>query len=425
MSRTAMLVQVSAGDNHNKFYELTLDGESVRARWGRVGATGQSMTYAGGEREFNRRKAAKMRGGYVEVATAGDTGQGSASKDVLRTAATTALAASTDPAVLNLIDYLVAKNAHEIATTSGGKIVVKNGQATTALGPVTKFAISQARTVLDDLERESARKGADRVTLLERYLTLIPQTVPSRRGWEEHYLSSAGEFERQRQFLDQLDAATDISFDGPTPQVAFAYILEAPGDVAAIKESLKRFKASLNRMHAPHVTGARLTAVYDLTPCAQTGAIYADRLADLGNPKFLYHSSRDFNILSILSRGLLTPRQTTGLQTAGAMFGHGLYGSECSTKALGYGAGVWSGTREDRFFMFEAEMVLGNTYQPTGTYRGTTHFDAVLNGQVKDSRGHRYHSISVAPGTQNVRNHEAIVPNASQILLTRLLEFRS
>ena len=71
-----MLVKTETNANNNKFYELKLDGDSVFARWGRVGAEGQSMTYAGGEATFDKKAREKQRKGYqeVEVIDGGNTG---------------------------------------------------------------------------------------------------------------------------------------------------------------------------------------------------------------------------------------------------------------------------------------------------------------------------------------------------------------
>lgn len=52
-NQTITLIYTDAINNNNKFYTLVLNGDTVTATWGRVGATARSMDYSGGKRKFD------------------------------------------------------------------------------------------------------------------------------------------------------------------------------------------------------------------------------------------------------------------------------------------------------------------------------------------------------------------------------------
>lgn len=421
MDDTVMLVAVDTASNHNKFYELSLDGSQVTARWGRVGATGQRKVYPGGLATMARLQRAKERKGYsrVQVAT---TSSASRTATIAR-AATTTLAGG-NPAAAALIEHLVAVNAHDIGTTSGGRTTVVDGQVTTPLGLLTSRTVDVARTVLNDLRKAA---GPSRNTLLERYLTLIPQKVDIRRGWQDRMLVADSEFDAQRTFLDQLqasvDAATAAASGGDGDGPAFRYRLDVETDAKVAQDVAKMYSATANANHGSRVTSARVKTVYRLT-CPDDAAF--DRVAGrLGNVHRLWHGSRAHNILSILARGMFVPSHGAGIHIAGRMFGNGLYFSDQSTKSALYSAGgMWSAGTDSRWFMFLADVALGWECRPN--VHGVTRYNDVLARKVTDSRGGRtFNSISVRGGTCGVRNNEMIVPGPEQVALRYLVEFAS
>lgn len=416
MNQTVMLVKVETGVNSNKFYELVLDGDTVKARWGRVGANGQSMTYAGGEHKFNALLRSKKSKGYREVEVVDGGNTKATTNIVLHNASLKGLAKpefATDARIAKLVDDIVAVNAHSIATTSGGKIALKDGQLRTPLGVIGRRSLDQADELLTQIAKASTHIG--KVTLLEQYLSLVPQKVGSRRGWEDALLTdkslgAQSEFVRQlRDSLDFIETQVAASSDSG-PEVKFRFnigIIES--DDERFKQVAASFARTLNSNHPSR--RYKLVGLYDMFDSDEALAKYEALKAAKGNEQWLWHGTRASNVLSILAKGLYVPPATASFAT-GRMFGNGIYGSRQSTKSLNYSAGVWAGQRlSDKAFMFSMQAVMGKSYKPTWW------------GQNWRQVNRDYDSIDVAAGTAGVANHEAIVWNLDQIRMRYLCEF--
>lgn len=432
MQSYAMLVNVSATGNNNKFYELTLVGDLVHARWGRVGSDGQRKTYTGGVYEFARLVRQKQGRGYTEIDVVTDGAPVKAVDDTrLKDAARTGLTnGSTDPVVLALVDRLVAANAHQIGAFTGGKITVVDGKVKTPLGLLTIATVDRATVALSELQSAS---GSDRTRLLENYLRLIPQDVGRTRGWDEHFLSTPDQFARQADFLDQLRASVqfaasqaDASADDTDTDTAssFRYRIEKVTDPKVIKRISAKYAKTASTKHSSRVTGAKVKAVYALTDTS--GADAYDKLAAaLGNVQENWHGSRNANILSILSTGFIQRGTLGTVQMAGSMFGgwNCVYSSSMSTKAAQYAAGgAWSSGRDSTWFMFLVDVAMGNECRPNRS--GEYVWDDVLRGSVRDRNGNTFNSIHVRAGTCSVYNQEVIAP-IPQVMPRYLIEFGS
>lgn len=429
-----MMVMTNIGGNNNKFYEAVLAGDTVQVRFGRVGADGQRTTYAGGRRMFQRKLNEKWNKGYRPVAVA--TSARESANTSLRDAASKGLVAgaASDPKVSSLIDYLVAKNAHDIGQASGGKIRVLNGQVQTPLGLLTQPTITKARSVLSDLQGAT---GLRRNELLESYLMLVPQDIGRTRGWEEVVLTKPDEFDKQSQFLDQLEASLDVALaqskanedtddDAKTVDL-FRFKLVPLEDAAELARIEQKYQSTANSRHGYGVTHAKVRAVYVLTDSKRT-VPFDDVAKKVGNVQELWHGSRAHNILSIMAKGLfIPPTHGSGIQIAGRMFGNGIYFSNQSTKSANYSrGGVWSSGADNRWFMLLADVAMGNEYRPekdTNYGYGGARWDDVYSGRKTDGKGRRFDSVNVRPGTNGVMNHEAIVANLDQINLHYLVEF--
>ena len=429
-----MLVQTSASANANKFYELRLVGPTVHARWGRVGAEGQQTTYGGGMSTFNRKRREKERKGYVQVdvATAPSAGKDMRLREVAAKSLVTTDAAA-DPRVASLIDYLVAKNAHDIGVASGGKITVKDGSVQTPLGLLTQSAIGTARVTLAELQ--TATNG-ERIRLLERYMMTVPQSVGMSRGWQDRVLVTPQDFAEQATFLDQLEASLDVALaqskaaagdDDETTSDLFRFRLCPVDEAKLIDRITKKYRSTANAGHGYGVNSAKVRSVYTLTDSKRT-VPFEKVSKEIGNVKELWHGSRAHNILSIMSKGLfIPPTYGSGIQIAGRMFGNGIYFSEQSTKSANYSrGGTWSSGTDNRWFMLLADVAMGNEFWPskaTGFSFGSGRYEDVYNGKITDDKGRRFNSVNVKAGTAGVRNHEAIVANLDQINLRYLVEF--
>lgn len=423
-----MLILVDPKTNANKFYSVTVSGDTVNIRYGRVGEEGTQRTISGGQVAAERQIAAKKRKGYKEAAV-----EGSAKAQVLRKDAATTRKAhadlagdSKDPRLVALIERLVRQNAHEIKTLSGGKMTVRNGQVATPLGLLTVDAIDEATVLLNRLA--SDQKNAN---LLADYMTLVPQNVGRGRDWTESFFSGARTVDQQRAFLDQLRSsvqlAKTIDADGNASgdaKRAFAYSLAPVDDKSVIADIKKMFQDTRNSAHPS--ARMRVANIYATTSPASEASF--DKVATtVGNVRRLWHGTRVHNVLSILATGMQVPTRNSGIHIAGRMFGDGIYFSEQSTKSLNYSrGGVWSSGIDSRALMFVADVAMGWEYRPNlhGNRSGVNQWNQVLGGQVADPKhGRTFTSISVRAGTGGVRSHEAVVPGPSYVALRYLVEF--
>lgn len=429
-------VNGGAGSNNNKFYryQLLADG-TILTQWGRIGETPSNGRKTGGktalERLIRERTGKK---GYKEQEIIGSTlsaGAPAIQKEKLERIAATALVAdgSASAPVSALIHRLVDLNKHEIVEASGGKIEVDtDGVVKTALGIVSQNTIARARTVLGNLTSDPTN-----TTLVDQYVSLIPQKVPRRSGWAETFLTDVTTPEKQSELLDQLEqsvqwyennreaaerkAREESGKDADEADYSnlFRYrVREVAPDTAVFAGIKKKYQSEKNYHHK--WSSLRPVRVFELFTPADDEAEFSGLASSLGNVKHLWHGSRAFNILSILRRGLFTPPRTgSDIPITDRMFGDGVYTSADASKSLGYSHGYWSGAREYNCFMFLADVVAGREYTPT-----VRHYDS---GIARRARSGGFNSINVRGGYAGVKNHEQIVWNDRQVQLRYLVEF--
>lgn len=410
-----MLVKVSSAANSNKFYEVTLlDDDTVETRWGRVGAkSGQSKTLTGGRAFFDQVVRNKQRRGYDQVNNRRDDGPAPAHVSIQQ-AARHALAAG-DQITDEVVTMLARTNQHQIQLSSGGLITSGSGGGMeTALGPVSPVAVTRARA-------ELRAAAAGNTYAVDRYLMLVPQIMPPTAGWASRF-TDASFLSEQRDFLDQLDAAVTVSSAGAADARAdFRYTMRVIDDSDDKAAELRTRIARTSNPNHP-AASLRLHRVWELTDT--TGLkTWNDTRATLHNVRRLWHGSRTHNVLSILHRGLYVPPSTgSTVNITGRMFGDGVYLSNQSTKSLNYSYGTWSGTRDTRCFMFDAEVVLGWELRTT---TNDTARDVITRMRRPDpATGKTYNSLTVKAGTCGVINNETVIPDTKQILLRHLCEFR-
>lgn len=427
LAAETMLILVDPVKNSNKFYSVSVDGDIVHIRYGRVGEAGTRRTMSGGRAVAERQIAAKKRKGYQEASVAGQASTTSLRNDAetSRRARADLAGDSKDKRLTALVDRLVQANAHEIKTLSGGKLTIRDGQVSTPLGLLTIPAINEAKVILDRLAQSPTDPD-----LLADYLTLVPQAVGRSRDWTRSFFSGSRTVAQQHQFLDQLRSsvsyaqAADSSDGTDDGKRAFAYSLEVVEDKAVIDEIKKMFDASRNDRHV--TSRMKITNVYK-TSSPASEASFDKVAADIGNVRRMWHGTRAHNLLSIFATGMQVPARGGSIHIAGRMFGDGLYFSEQSTKSLNYSrGGMWSSGIDNRCMMFVADVAMGWEYRPNihGDLSHGTSYNQVLDGTLKDKKhGKKFNSINVKAGTAGVLNHESIVPGPSHVALRYLVEF--
>lgn len=454
----AMLVMVSANNNNNKFYHVTLsDTGTVTKRYGRVGVEGVSRTESTGRHGFDKVIREKTNKGYKQTQIVSES-SATVKNDNLSSIAKKALVGSggSNSILEELVDTLVRLNNHDILETSGGLIKVNSdGLMTTPLGLINQNSINAARAILRSLETTPV-SGSRFVPQLEEYLSLIPQKVGSKRGWYETFFNEENTFASQHEFLKQLSeslalreerkkaaAEAEASSGSTDDEIAKKYenlfalkvsLLEDEKEFAKIN---KLFEAGKSRHH--HASSQlKLKRVYVLNDDASLEA-YEETKKRLGNVATLWHGTRANNVLSILRKKLFVPNISgSGIQIQGRMFGTGIYqagglrgelkdygkrvgGSTPirggSTKSLNYSVGgVWDGGARDynQCFMFLTESVLGKEFRPNARY-------GFGNDRVQHSG--KYDSIYAKSEETGLMNDEIIIWNTNQISMRYLCEF--
>lgn len=425
----AMLIYTDAKNNNNKFYELILheDG-TLNLRWGRVDSAGQSKTTSGGKWEFDRTISAKLAKGYVRsntvsvVASKVETNKielaETAKRDILGEKATD----KSSSVLVNLIERLTQMNKHQIMAASGGSIQVdESGLITTPLGLVTIESVEEARKILNNIEKYVAKKSFtdDKyIDLLNHYLQLIPQKVPSRRGWYETFFTEHTNLSGQNSFLDQLEGSIDLYktkeedlkkqllAGKPVKEEIFKTKLELLNDDKIWAKIEKFYKDNINKSHVS--SHLKLKNIYVVSN-EDWDSRYEPVAKKLGNEMMLWHGTRAFNILSIFKVGLIIPRSGGSYHITGRMFGDGLYFSDQSSKSLNYSYGYWDGgNRDNNCFMFLADVSMGKSYTPSGPT------SSIPKG---------YDSTFAKAQKSGVMNNEMIVYDVNQANLRYLCEF--
>jgi poly [ADP-ribose] polymerase len=432
-----MLIMVNTGQNNNKFYHVTLNEDStVSKRWGRVGTEGTITTDRTGKTGYDRAIKAKEKKGY-KVAPIVSTGVSvkTNNTDHLEEVAQKYLAKdTTDTTISDLIKRLVTANQHQIMEQSGGLIkVTDDGTVKTALGIVDLKTIAAARQYLAKM-RTTKTLTANRKNL-EEYLTLIPQSVGMKRGWDEEFIKTEN-LDKQTEFLDQLEDAvkwgnktkaansTDSDDDADKFDITkhadlFRFKLDKiDNNSDEFKRINKLYEKTRNSMHS-NARNLRLLNVFAVEDVKGEVDYQAEK-TKLGNVKEFWHGTKASNLLSILTKGLFVPNAGSGVQIQGRMFGDGVYFSDQSTKSLLYSTGYWNGTHTNsNVFMLLNDVVMGNEFRPSRWDASSLH----KAHKGADILGKAYNSISIKGGTCNVRNNEMIIWNTKQICIKYICEF--
>lgn len=419
-----MLVKNDAAANNNKFYEIKLeDDDSVVARYGRVGATGVIENKGFGEATFEKVKKSKTAGskGYREVEVmVNEGGAPSTSKGGNLAEIAKRDIAKGNTALYALLDRLTQINRFQLLAASGGQIDIVDGEVKTALGVLVPLSsIESAKKILVDLNQlvSASDLGSEYVTKLQDYLTLVPQKVGHKRGWDQNFFTEFTTFTHQNDLLEQLENSVknskpiEVKTDETADEVIerlFGYHLEVVEDGKEYDRINHFYTGSVNRVHV--ASNRKLHKIYRMVNDDKAQK-FADVAARLGNVKMLWHGTRAHNVLSILKGGLIIPPTVGGGYTiAGRMFGDGVYFSDQSTKSLNYSAGYWGsgGAEAGTIFMLNAQVAMGKEYIPRGPMQ---------------HRPAGYDSIYAIGKQSGVQNNEMIVPDVNQFRLDFLCEF--
>ena len=423
-----MLIMFTTQGNNNKFYKICLSEDGmVHATYGRVGASGTSVSYTGGRNKFNSLIRSKINKGYREAQIEDmSTSQGNsiAPKKVIDVALEQII--YKDDFSKKLIEEIARENIHSIISNTNITYDADDGLFKTPLGIVKKAAVVKAYALLDDISSllsDPVRNEKKLFELNENYFYLIPNKVNNARD-KDNLLFCQERVEQQKTVCDQLFDTLELIEDlksgkkeiekkeekQDTPKF-FDVEIESVSDKALFNKIAQSYEDSKNNMHGHDIMRSKVSGIYKVKLESQREA-FDTAEKNLGNVHLLWHGTRVANILSIMAKGLLMPSVSPG-QKAGAMFGDGLYFADQSSKSLQYCDGLYyanNSRKRNKIYMFLASVVVGKEFIP----RGPT------GSSGRPPAG--YDSFWAKAGRSGVRNDEIIIFKGGQVRLDYLVE---
>ncbi len=372
------------------------------------------------EAALESKRAEKIKKGYRDTQIFGDATivKAAAKTDLLKIAREQIGGAAECDTTRKLVEYLAEVNIHAITSATNIRYDAANATFTTPLGVLTPDAVSQARTLLGDIERYNRSNYLQsnlRRELVRDYFQIVPKDFGAKIPDSTQLLETQKKIDAENAILNALEAALQTTGTATAEKLFECQLTKVPHWTEDGKRKFREIKMlyekSKNNHHAL-VAGLKLARIYEVEISGMKRQFDATA-AKLGNVRAdLWHGTKASNLLSILKNGLIIPPQSAAHCT-GRMFGNGIYTSLQSSKALNYATGFWnsSGAKKQRTFMFLTEVALGKTHQPknrTGSLpkKGTD-------------------STWIDAGTCGVLNNEVIVYDTNQINLRYLCEFEA
>lgn len=414
MAEKVRLVFSDLGKNSYKYWDgELLDDGTVISTFGVVGAANPQSKNFGkvGKSFLDKKVREKLNKGYehakVIIEGAGQTAI--VQKGTLADIAVRQIKHTNDM-VKGLITRLANSNIHKI--TSATSISFNDGVFKTPLGVVTKEGIDEARLMLQWFFGNIAKRKKvedDFNQKIDKYLRIIPRPKGGGLHYEDIFDTSES-IQKESDVIDALEnslsLATTPTADPTDKKVkeesVFDLSIEIEKDAKIRKKLENWYESTKKSMHSYGNIKVKEIYAVDLEKYNKN---YREQL---GTHTQVWHGSGQSNILSILKSGLFTSPPSTAA-IAGKMFGNGVYGSETSSKSLGYSLGRWGQSSGDSGWLFVCDFAMGNPFYAKGSLSN------IPSG---------YDSCWALPKNTSLYNDELIVYNENQIRIKYLLEVK-
>lgn len=395
--------------NSYKFYDAELyDDGTVIATYGVVGAKNpQTNNYGKAGRNFFESKIReKERKGYSRAKVLLDgVSTANVSKASLADLALKQIKLS-DRSLEPLVTRLANSNVHKI--TSSTSISFDNGVFQTPLGIVTQDGIDEARILLEYFFKNIKKNGKDDFnSRIDEYLKIIPRPKGGGLLYEEIF-PDLDAVKKESDVLDALSDSVKLAMkpkDSPTVDVeekVFNLSMALLPKGKLYDRIVKWYKDTNKAMH--YYQNVNVVNIYEVDLIDYN----SNYVKNPTNVKEVWHGSGQSNILSILKSGLfVSPPSTAAI--AGKMMGHGIYGSETSSKSLGYSLGRWGQSSGDSAWLFVCDFAMGNPYYTKGAIQ------TIPNG---------YDSCWALPKNTGLLNDELVVYSENRVKIKYLLELK-
>lgn len=318
-----------------------------------------------------------------------------------------------DPESSRLIRAFVSENIHNITSNTTIKFTSRGFE--TSLGPVSEPHLDKADAALDEIrdqlngDKSLDPKERDVRDSNSRYFSLIPRRFGSVIS-ENDMILTPDKLAEEADLLNNLRTAVQAGLsdsDDNDQRVSIDISLLNSSD-SFVRAITDRFESSKHRSHSGGAGQYRIRRVFSLNIPKVTSRYNAaiSRYGEM-SVRELFHGTKTANMLSISLNGLIIP-PTGAAHVTGRMFGNGVYGASCSTKALNYATGFWGGSNNRGIaYVLIVKFAMGKEYVATSHQYGgaPAGYDSVW--------GKAGHSLI---------NDEFIVYNLEQATITHILE---
>lgn len=383
--RTAYLVNVDAVGNHNKFYQMTLDGSILTVLYGRVGARGMSKTYPADA--WDRIYADKQRKGYMDLS---GLHKGCTALPEYK--------AIQDPEINRLMEDLIfwsrekIKKDYRISSTQ-----------------VTPDMIAQAEELLKHME--SCQEKEEFNSQLQELFAVLPRRMHSVEEFMLSDLSKKPEvLYREYETLERL-AATVQNGNENNGQT----LLDAIGIDIKKVESEKEIAQIKKHLGSQSKYFAQAFRIYNKKTDSRFYKKMKKHEYDKTDIHYYYHGSRNENWYNIVKNGLIL--HPNAVRT-GSMFGNGLYFANRAKKSVGYCSfgGRWSrGADEKQAFLAVYKVLYNN---PLEVYKWQKRYTSFNKTHIRPN------DALFAHGGIDLKNDEIIIYDEAQATMQYLIELR-
>lgn len=404
------LVMVTAGANNNKYYNMTPNGDSWTAEYGRIGSSSQVRVYS--RSQWDSKYNEKIRKGYVDQT---DLVQDLISVEKPKTK-------SEYKEIENKVIAEIVQRLQDMAK----KAIDEN--YTISSNKVTQVMVDEAQNIIDSL-LDIKDVDAFNSKLLKLF-TVIPRKMSSVQYYIAKQFEDFGKIIRREQdLLDvmkgqviQKQVIEETEDENNTP-IYDKTILEQLGlvfeecdanDIATIKVALGSCADKFHK--AWRVTNLNTQSRFD--------KFVKDN--DIKDVRLLFHGSRNENWWSIINSGLVL-RPTNAVIT-GKLYGYGLYFAPKAQKSLGYtslNGSYWARGNSNSGFMALMNIAYGvpyDVYDFNSKY-GNLNYDGLQ--QFKKGANCLHAHAGASMGYSSLRNDEIIVYKEEQCTIKYLVELKN
>lgn len=413
MKDYAYLLFVDEINNHNKYYEITLnDDNSIDVNYGRVGNTPAYHHYEAHEKQFHVLKSVKEAKGYKDV-----------------TALHSVKTASNAMAKNEELDYKPVEdtkinNLIEELITSAREFVKVN--YTVGVQEITPKMVSEAENDLNTLISIAQDSNVALWRFNEQLKELFVD-IPRRMGDVGCYLAkTSADFsriiERERDMLDNIKGQvnTIVAPSQDNSQKKDTTVLDAYGlSVSPVTyEEEDQILSHLGKDYGGLDVDRRYVTAYKVENSATRKAyeeFKATHQISRRDCKLFYHGSKVENWWSIMKTGLsLNPNASV----TGKMFGNGLYFASDCRKSLNYmdtKSSHWNNGKRDSGYMAIYSVALGKCYEPYNALYSSFNKKDLPNGCL---------SVYADKRKTGLQNDEYVVYDQAQCTIKYLVEMK-